>query len=141
MRSVKQVPGKHRAVSDSSEAVDAFMSTLDHPCKSEIEALRKIIRGAHPSIAEGIKWNAPSFRTTEYFATTHLRAKTGIGLILHLGAKATVLPAGGMSIKDPDKLLQWLAKDRAMVTFADLKDIRARKAALEGIVRQWISHL
>ena len=134
-------PAKHSAGTDSTEAVDAFMTTLDHPCKAEIEALRKIIRGAHPSIAEGIKWHAPSFRTTEYFATTHLRAKAGIGLILHLGAKAKALPAGGMTIQDPDKLLQWLAKDRAMVTFSDLKDVRARKAALEGIVRQWIGHL
>lgn len=141
MASEKKTPPKHRSNADSTEAVDAFMSTLDHPCKPEIEALRKIIRGAHPSIAEGIKWNAPSFRTTEYFATTHLRARTGIGLILHLGAKAKALPAGGMAIKDPDKLLQWLAKDRAMVTFTDLKDIRARKVALEGIVRQWIRHL
>ena len=24
-------------------------------------------------------------RTTEYFATTHLRAKTGVGVVLHLG--------------------------------------------------------
>lgn len=132
-------PAKHSAGTDSTETVDTFMSTLDHPCKAEIEALRKIIRGAHPSIAEGIKWNAPSFRTTEYFATTHLRAKAGIGLILPLGAKAK--PAGGMSIKDPDKLLQWLAKDRAMVTFTDLKDIGARKTALESIVLQWIGHL
>ena len=138
---MKQGPATHSTAADSTEAVDAFMATLDHPRKPEIEALRKIIRGTHPGIAEGIKWNAPSFRTTEYFATTHLRAKAGIGLILHLGAKARALPAGGMSIKDPDKLLQWLAKDRAMVTFSDLKDVRARKAALEGIVRQWIGHL
>jgi hypothetical protein len=138
---MKQGPATRSTAADSSEAVDAFMSTLDHPCKPEIEALRKIIRGAHPSIAEGIKWNAPSFRTTEYFATTHLRAKTGIGVILHLGAKARALPAGGLPIQDPEKLLQWLAKDRAMVTFSDVKDVRARKAALEAIVRQWISHL
>jgi len=63
---------KHTATSDTSEAVDAFMAALDHPFKVEIEAIRQAILGADPRIREGIKWNAPSFRTTEYFATTHL---------------------------------------------------------------------
>ena len=30
-----------------------------------------------PGIREGVNWNAPSFRTTEYFATTNLREKDG----------------------------------------------------------------
>eukprot|EP01031_Cornospumella_fuschlensis_P007315 gene7315-9064_t len=64
------------------------MTTLDHPFKAEIQTLRQAIPAVDPAIAEGIKWNAPSWRTSEYFATTHLRSKTGLGLILHLGAKA-----------------------------------------------------
>jgi hypothetical protein len=73
---------------DTAQAVDRFMAALEHPHKPEIEALRQAICAVDPSIAEGVKWNAPSWRTTDYFATTHLRAKTGFGLILHLGAKA-----------------------------------------------------
>jgi hypothetical protein len=118
--------------------VDRFMAQLEHPHKPAIEALRWVVRGADPTIAEGIKWNAPSFRTTGYFATTHLRAKQGVGLILHLGAK--VRDVSDFSIDDPAGLLTWLAKDRAMVTFADADDVRNRKAALEHIVRQWIRH-
>ncbi len=72
---------------DTSAAVDAFMATLEHPHKDAIAALRDVVRGADPSIAEGVKWNVPSFRTHEYFATTHLRAKVGLGLILHLGER------------------------------------------------------
>jgi hypothetical protein len=60
---------------DTAAAVDAFMATLKHPHKPAIEEVRRVIFGADPSIAEGVKWNAPSFRTTGYFATTHLRAK------------------------------------------------------------------
>jgi hypothetical protein len=48
---------------------------------------RQIILDADASIAEGIKWNAPSFYTSEYFATIQLRAKDGVQVILHLGAK------------------------------------------------------
>jgi hypothetical protein len=121
--------------------VDAFMRALDHPLKAEIEAVRTIIRGADATITEGIKWNAPSFRTTEWFATVNLRAKGGVGVILHLGAK--VKPKGwtGMQIDDPAGLLTWLGKDRASVKFADLKAIKAQKKALESIFRQWIAHV
>jgi hypothetical protein len=119
--------------------VDGFMAQLEHPHKAAIEALRRVVRGADPAIAEGIKWNAPSFRTTEYFATTHLRAKQGVGLILHLGAKIRDLP--DVRIDDPDALLSWPAKDRAMVTFANVDGVRNRKSALEHIVRQWIRYL
>ena len=61
------------------------MATLDPPCKAGIEALRRTILGADPFIAGNIKWKASSLRTTEYFATTNLRTKGGVGLILHLG--------------------------------------------------------
>jgi hypothetical protein len=48
------------------QTVDDFLATLDHPRKRQIVALRQIILGADPRISEGIKWNAPSFRTSEY---------------------------------------------------------------------------
>lgn len=77
----------HRKATDTTEAVDAFMAALAHPCKAEVETLRGIVTSVDPRIAEGIKWNAPSWRLGEYFATTHLRARQGIAVILHLGAK------------------------------------------------------
>lgn len=80
--------------------------------------------------------NAPSFRTTEYFATTHLRAKNGIGVILHLGAR--VRAGAEVSIRDPKNLLTWLGKDRAMVVFGDPGEVKAQASALRDIVRQWI---
>jgi len=126
---------------DTAEAVDAFMASLKHPFKAEIEAIRRTILGAAPGIHEGIKWNSPSFRTTEYFATVNLREKSGIGLILHLGAKLKKLPAGGVAIADPGKLLKWLGKDRAMVVFADKNDLKARKAGFAKIIRQWVAYV
>jgi len=136
-------PAKPRRLTaaDTAEAVDAFMASLKHPFKAEIEAIRRTILGAAPGIHEGIKWNSPSFRTTEYFATVNLREKSGIGLILHLGAKLKKLPAGGVAIADPGKLLKWLGKDRAMVVFADKNDLKARKAGFAKIIRQWVAYV
>ena len=128
----------HQSAADTSAAVDAFMATLDQPAKPAIEALRRIILRADPRIAEGIKWKSPSFRTGEYFATVNLRAKAGIGVILHFGAKLRQLPAGGAAISDPQGLLKWLAADRAMLEFADLADLAVKESALTAIIRQWI---
>ena len=100
---------------------------------SEIDALREIIRSAHPSITEGIKWNAPSFRTTEWFATLNLRAKKGVAVILHFGAKKNAISESGVVI-DPQGLLQWLSKDRAQVSFADVADLTAKQPAFTALV-------
>lgn len=141
MATTKPKPIPHRTAADSTAAVDEFMRTLDNPFKSEIEAVRQLILGVHPSIAEGIKWKAPSFRTSEYFATTNLREKKGVGIILHLGAKVRELPAGGVLIEDPEKLLAWLGKDRAMVVFEGMQDIECKRAAFERIVQQWVAYV
>jgi hypothetical protein len=130
-------PARTAIAADTSEAVDQFMTRLEHPHKAAIELLRQIICGADPSIAEGVKWNAPSFRTTEYFATTHLREKDGIGIILHVGAKVRERPS--FQIDDPQGLIKWLARDRALVNFAGVEDVRAHEAAIQAVVRQWIT--
>ena len=121
----------------SAGDVSAFIAALKHPNEAEILALRGTILGVDPGISEEIKWNAPSFRTHEHFATMHLRAKTGIQLVLHSGAKKRALPTP--NITDPDGLLEWRAPDRAIARFDNLDDLAARKHALEAILRQWIT--
>jgi hypothetical protein len=127
-----------RVAPDSSAAVDAFLATLEHPRQAEIVALRALILGVDPRIAEGIKWNVPSFRMTEYFATMHLRGKTGLGLVLHLGAKKR--PAGTPlpTIDDPGGLLKWLGADRAMLVVHDGADLAAKRDGISAILRSWI---
>ncbi|EPX64510.1 hypothetical protein D187_003246 [Cystobacter fuscus DSM 2262] len=129
-------PAKRGA--SAPESVEDFLAALEHPFKREILTLRQLILGADPRISEGIKWNAPSFRTEEYFATFHLRAKEGVQVILHLGAKKRNDLASGIDIPDPESLLEWLATDRASVRFRDMKDIDAKGAAFASVIRQWI---
>ena len=125
----------HRKPSDTTAAVDHFMAETTHPHKAAIQALRELILGVDPAIQEGIKWNAPSYRTHEYFATTNLRDKTGIGLILHLGAKVR---NETLAITDPDHLLSWLSSDRAAVSFQNVADVRRQAPSLRAILAQWI---
>ncbi|MET0401466.1 MAG: DUF1801 domain-containing protein [Cystobacter sp.] len=119
-------------------AVVAFLDGLEHPLKKELVMLRELLLDASPEIREGIKWNAPSFRTTEYFATFNLRTQDRLRLILHMGAKAKDTATTGLAIADPSGLLEWLAKDRALVTFHGAKDIQSKKTALQALVRDWI---
>lgn len=124
------------ASTTSANDVDAFLATLDHPRKAEIEAIRALILGADERVREEVKWNAPSFYITEHFATFKLRPATTVQIVFHTGAK--VKPgAGAMKIEDPAGLLTWAAKDRCVATVADLND--AGRAAFVSIVRQWIA--
>jgi hypothetical protein len=141
MDSKASSPKPTRRSASPLESVESFLASLEHPFKAEILALRQIILTADPAVSEEIKWNVPSFRTSEHFATLHLRAKKGVGAILHFGAKKNDISTTGVSIPDPDSLLEWLAKDRAMVTFHDLNDIAAKQSALTNLIRQWIKHV
>ena len=134
-------PLSRTSAANTTQAVDQFMSTLEHAFKDEIQVMRSVILATDPSIAEGIKWNSPSFRTTDYFATTNLRQKGGIGLILHLGTKVREIASEGMQVDDPQNLLKWLAKDRAMVVFTDMNDLKVKTDVLEGIICSWISYV
>lgn len=141
MASKTPKPAAHTGKADTTQAVDEFMSQLDHPFKAEVQGIRSALLGADPAVAEGVKWNAPSFRTTDYFATTNLREKAGVGVILHLGAKVREMGNERIPISDPQGLLRWLAKDRATIVFRDMEDFVAKKAAFETVVRQWIQHV
>lgn len=129
------------AGSSASGEVEAFLAALEHPHRAEILALRQAILAADPRIAEGIKWNAPSFRTSEWFATFHLRAKAGVQIILHFGAKVRDRSTARAAIADPEALLQWLADDRATVKFRDAADVDAKRSAFAAVIRQWIGHV
>jgi hypothetical protein len=73
------------------DTVDAFLESLQHPLKPAVLLLRQIFQQADPSINESIKWNVPSFSTSEYFATMHLRSQNRIS------ARKNVTPAVSQS--------------------------------------------
>jgi hypothetical protein len=135
MKGSRTKPAPRKAA--SPEDVAAFLAALDHPLKAEILALRQIILAADNSIAEGVKWNTLSFRTTDYFATVHLRAKDGVQIILHRGAKVRD-NSSAITIPDPAALLEWLAQDRASVKFRDRQDIESKRAVFTKVIRAWI---
>lgn len=141
MAIAKPAKAKKPATETSTEAVEDYISALEHPLKAELVAIRKIILGVNQEIAEGIKWNAPSFYFKDWFATTGLRSKEFVHVVFHTGAKVKASATEGVKIDDPTGMLEWHAKDRCSVKFYDAKDVKAKKAALQEIVRQWLMNM
>lgn len=110
------------------EDVDAYMTTLDHPLKAEVQVLREMIKGVDPRITEQVKWNAPSFSYKGYMATFNLRATQHVHLVWH----------NGVVLEDPAGLLEGSYPDRRMTYFVSMADVEAKGPAFEALVRQWV---
>ena len=112
-----------------TDAVDEFLRGLSHPLKAEVEAVRSIFKSVDKNIHEEIKWKAPSFNYNgEYLVTFNLRDVKRIHLVFH----------NPMIPKVKSDLLEGDYKDRRMMYLANMKDVRAKKAELEKILKQLI---
>ena len=129
------------------ETVNEYIQRLDHPLKPAIEVIRAMLLSASPEIGEEIKWNSPGFYagdSSRHFATVNINLRTArdsVLIIFHQGAKVKDKSQPGPAINDPGGLLEWLGKERCAAKFHDVKEVRAKKSALQDIVRQWIIQL
>jgi uncharacterized protein YdhG (YjbR/CyaY superfamily) len=113
----------------STSTVEKFMDKLDHPYKAEVQFLRKVIKKVNKDIAEEWKWNAPSYSYRgNYLVTFNLWEKGHIHLVFH----------NPMISKVKNKLLEGEYKERRMVHFSDMKDVKAKKPALEKALKDLI---
>ena len=119
--------------------VNSFMAELEHPLKAGIEQLRAAILASNDGITEHVKWNAPSFRYAGVDRVTfRLQPGDRLQLVLHRGAKVRD-DAADFRFEDDSGLLDWVAPDRAVVTFRDLDDVAARQVAVVDVVNRWVA--
>ena len=115
-----------------------YLQALEHARKDEIEDLRALVLAAAEGLTEQIKWNAPSYGFAgEDWITFRLQPGDRVELVFHRGAKSR--DDGTFRFEDDSRLLEWAAADRAIVRFADRKDLQAKKPALTGLVRAWLA--
>lgn len=125
----KQHDGKTTASQKTeAEKVSDYMHLLDHPLKAEINTVRDIIKNAHPSISERIKWNAPSYYTSADLVTFNLRMTDKVHLVFHHVAIVTIA----------SPLLEGDYKDRRMMYFKDMADVLAHKNEVVRILKALI---
>ena len=123
-----------------TSSVEQFLDALDHPQADGIALLRRLILGVDARISEDIKWNAPSFKVDDHFATFRLHPPKNIQLVLHTGAKVKA-DAKAFHVDDPGGLLKWPAPDRAVLTLASTADLERHQDAVVRIVSQWVAQL
>ncbi len=126
-------------IAKKAPSVAEYLETLKHPFKSSVSALRKMILSVDPRIEEEVKWNAPSFRIAEHFATFRLNPAPVCQLILHTGPKVRNRKAR-LPIEDAEGLLRWASPDRAVITFESAADAKKRAPAVKAILKSWIEH-
>ncbi|HYJ11519.1 MAG TPA: DUF1801 domain-containing protein [Polyangiaceae bacterium] len=116
---------------DDKAVVDAYMRDVDHPFKAEMQAVRQIILAASDKVSERIKWNAPSFFYKEDLGAFNPRATEYAHLIL--------LFPDGAGMEDSSDLLEGKHKDRREAKFHGMDDVKAKKPALEKLVKRWVA--
>jgi hypothetical protein len=121
------MPPKVSKPSDA-ELVTDYMNRLEHPLKSEMEAIRIILKNAHPTVHERIKWNAPSYYTSADLVTFNHRMTDKVHLIFHHIAIVQVA----------SPFLEGEYKDRRMMYFKNMDEIKAKRQELERIMTELI---
>jgi hypothetical protein len=124
-----------RTARAADESVDAYLDALQHPYKKGVQVLRKAILSIDASIQEQVKWNAPSFRLEDHFATFRLHPGTMFQLILHTGAKVKASPKQ-FHLDAPPGFLKWATKDRCIVVFESDSDATTKTATVKNVVKE-----
>jgi hypothetical protein len=121
-----------------NQEVTRFLDELNHPLRSEIEALRLIILEANAMLEENIKWNGPNYSVgAEDRITMRILPPKQIQLVFHRGAKVKEQP-GERLVQDASGLLMWKGNDRAIASFKNMEAVEASRQALSVIVRDWL---
>jgi hypothetical protein len=126
----------------SKVRVEEFISALNHPLNDVIQLLRSIIYEAEPSLAELIKWNAPSFCYKEEDCITFNfpPKRDSVLLVFHRGTAKKELPKNKL-IADDTGLLIWKTNDRAVVRFSNQEEVEKHKNNLNQIIKLWLEQL
>jgi hypothetical protein len=134
------MPTREKKKSPAVADVESFMKKLDHPYKHGIDRLRAAIKSLDSKIVEEIKWNAPSYKIEDHFATFKLRPPNNIQIVLHTGAKPKT-PLRAFTLDDPHKLLAWPAIDRCVLTLQSSEQAAQLEEVVIKMVKQWIQQL
>mgnify|MGYP001822721826 CR=1 FL=1 len=109
--------------------VDQLLEDKEHPLDAEIRHVREIILATDDRIEEAVKWKSPTFVYKGNIASYFMNTKKHVSLMFHKGA----------AIDDPNGLLEGEGKESRVAKFYSMEDIEEKKAALEAVIREWIS--
>lgn len=126
-------------MNEFNKDVTHFLDDLNHPLRTEIDLLRKLVLDAKEGLVENIKWNGPNYQYLgEDRITMKIHPPKQIQIIFHRGAKKQDQPAAKL-IQTDASFLSWKENDRAVATFKNHDEILIHRIELQKIVSGWIS--
>jgi hypothetical protein len=119
--------------------VGDFINDLSDARKAEVNALRLMIKNAHPDASEHLKWNSSSFVLDgEDRLTFSMHHPDKSMLVLHRAATRKENKNGEPIMKDDSALITWKSDIRGTLSFTSLDQIETHKSQLEKIISQWL---
>ena len=117
----------------TTQSIEQYLAGFEHPLLEAITEVRQIFAAHSPEITEEVKWNAPTFRYRgEYLVTIHVKALDRVMLIFHNSVTPEV---------SSELLEGHYADGRRMAYFANIDEVREKRAALDDVIAQLISLL
>jgi len=125
------------------KSVDTYIATLDTDLGRLVNKVREVILSADPSVAEHVKWNAPSFFYTGDMADFDPKTYQRDIVVMNLrkGNVLLVFPTGD-GIEDHSGLLFGNYTDgRRLAQVDSLSDLDAKRDQLIEAIRQWLNRI
>lgn len=112
-----------------AEQVAQYLEALQQPQKALLEAVRTVILAASDQLSERIKWNAPSYYTTDDIVTFGPPRTGKVFLVFH----------HPFIVQLQSPLLEGNYKDRRLMHFEDVADVKSKEEELTRIVRELVA--
>lgn len=124
-----------------AQTVEQLLSLLDHPQVDLINEARTLIQRAEPALAEGVKWNAPSYALDgNDIITFNFRNYGPVSLIFHTGPKGKDTKTGRRLFEDASGLVEWLADKRFVLKVPDGRFLQTHAADITKLVQTWVAY-
>ena len=125
----------------SHVSVKEFLSSLSPEQRTEAEALRSLVRSAHPGLTESIKWNSPNYSLDGTDLLTMNVPRSGaLRLILHRGTSTAEDKAAQPEFDgDPMGLLTWHSNIRASLRMPASDAPQSARDDVVAVIRAWVA--
>lgn len=107
------------------------MLELNHPLKELCNTVRDFIKNTDANIQERIKWNAPSYHTSEDFLTFNFNKKDALLLIFHHPHIDTI----------QSNIFDSKPKGRGIVLLRNEEDFAKMSAEIKSTILYLIKHI
>ncbi len=127
----KRLPSKPAPKSPrKNPKVDAWFERLDHPLKSLMLQVRRVILASDRRVTESIKWSTPTFSYNGVIASFIPQAKSFVSLLFHRGSE---IPGTHPRLEGDSRLARTMR-------FASADELKQHKAQLEKAIQAWCDY-